>query len=603
MSRPESWYLDGRADAVYESADILSLARAMGSESDTTLSESDSEGPAEFRYWMAAPYVGSTFDEKSKDINSPDSNDSGIQADVQHVSGPVNEDLYAVVKKKGTKEEKKEEKEKDEEEKPNNCDDSENLPCGWEKHEDERGPYYWHIKSGTIQRNPPLAASLPDLPQKIMSASMTSSMNSSMISTCSFESYSSIEPQHSNRILEDFDPFSKSNSINYQPSEEIASSDDSSPTTPTPSGNLEYPIRFAVRSLGWVNINESDLTPERSSKAVNKCIVDLSLGKNDLNDVVGRWGDGKDLFMDLDEQTLTLIDPQDMSVLNIQPIHSIRVWGVGRDNGRDFAYVARDRGTREHMCHVFRCDTPARQIANTLRDICKQIMLQRNLTNIGNNTANGNGRGGINRPNNLPNLEKVSDQKGQTVTFEGLLKSTSFPTPMEEPKKVLRCHYLGTANVNRPTGVDTLNNAMEKVYEHIPREKWVFASVAVAPSTITVTEHKKPDNVLAECRVRFLSFMGIAMENVKLCAFIMHTAQDSFIAHVFHCEPSGGALCKTIEAACKLRYQKCLDAHTKQFPGARRSNPRDPSSKGLGASLKQGVQSMFRLKAKRSNLS
>ena len=43
---------------------------------------------------------------------------------------------------------------------------------------------------------------------------------------------------------------------------------------------------------------------------------------------------GKDLYMDLDEQTLTLIDPQDMSVLNIQPIHSIRVWGVGRDNGR-----------------------------------------------------------------------------------------------------------------------------------------------------------------------------------------------------------------------------------------------------------------------------
>lgn len=53
----------------------------------------------------------------------------------------------------------------------------------------------------------------------------------------------------------------------------------------------ERPIRFAVRSLGWVEISEDDLTPERSSKAVNKCIVDLSLGKNDLLDVVGRWGD------------------------------------------------------------------------------------------------------------------------------------------------------------------------------------------------------------------------------------------------------------------------------------------------------------------------
>lgn len=31
------------------------------------------------------------------------------------------------------------------------------------------------------------------------------------------------------------------------------------------------------------------------------------------------------------------------------------------------------------MCHVFRCDIPARTIANTLRDICKKIMIERSL--------------------------------------------------------------------------------------------------------------------------------------------------------------------------------------------------------------------------------
>lgn len=46
---------------------------------------------------------------------------------------------------------------------------------------------------------------------------------------------------------------------------------------------------------------------------------------------------------------------------------------------RDFAYVARDRVTKKHMCHVFRCDIPARIIANTLRDICKKIMIERSL--------------------------------------------------------------------------------------------------------------------------------------------------------------------------------------------------------------------------------
>ena len=39
------------------------------------------------------------------------------------------------------------------------------------------------------------------------------------------------------------------------------------------------------------------------------------------------------------------------------------------------------------MCHVFRCDTPARTIANTLRDICKKIMIERSLHQHG--PANG----------------------------------------------------------------------------------------------------------------------------------------------------------------------------------------------------------------------
>lgn len=53
--------------------------------------------------------------------------------------------------------------------------------------------------------------------------------------------------------------------------------------------------------------------------------------------------------------------------------------------------------------------------------------------------------------------------------------------------------------------------------------------------------------------MRYLSFLGIG-RNVKQCAFVMHTAQDLFIAHAFHCEPSSGALCKTVEAACKVKY-------------------------------------------------
>ena len=66
------------------------------------------------------------------------------------------------------------------------------------------------------------------------------------------------------------------------------------------------PIRFAVRSLGWTEIAEEELTAERSSRAVNRleermrrgekrayyrAIVDLSTGRNDVMDNVSKWGD------------------------------------------------------------------------------------------------------------------------------------------------------------------------------------------------------------------------------------------------------------------------------------------------------------------------
>ena len=44
---------------------------------------------------------------------------------------------------------------------------------------------------------------------------------------------------------------------------------------------------------------------------------------------------------------------------------------------------------------------------------------------------------------------------------------------------------------------------------------------------------QKADNVFAECRVRFLSFMGIAMNNVRLVKFnrIVYVVMATMIAH------------------------------------------------------------------------
>ncbi|KAL3880124.1 hypothetical protein ACJMK2_032392 [Sinanodonta woodiana] len=520
------------------------------------------------------------FENLGFEINSPDSNDSGIQSDarsddgIAHTQGPGKEEMYTMVTKaykdmksigdaeNVNQEEEKtpveaqstnvgEKTEEEEGENKKTTDLPEVLPPGWERCEDEDGPYYWHIKSGTIQREPPSPAP-PDMKATLRSISINSdSSNKSEASESSLSSPSSIlsTEEHLNAFEDHALQYAVKSlqnlTINHQASQRSSYHEGSSG---------EKPQRFAVRSLGWVEIAEEDLLPERSSKAVNKCIVDLSLGRNDINDVVGRWGDGKDLYVDLDTDSLRLIDPQDFSILNSQPIHTIRVWGVGRDNGRDFAYVARDKMSGTHMCHVFRCDVPARHIANALRDICKKIMMERSIQQSSLNK--------LARPTDLPNLETTNTQpNGQKLSFQSVYSNASFPTPMEEPKKVLRCHYLGSELVNRPTGMEVINSAIERMCRRVPPEKWMFVSVLVAPSTVTITEYGKSDNKIEECRVRYLSFMGIAIDNVKMCAFIVHKAEDKFYAHVFHCEPSAGPLCKTIEAACKLRYQKCLDAH------------------------------------------
>lgn len=78
-------------------------------------------------------------------------------------------------------------------------------------------------------------------------------------------------------------------------------------------------------------MNEEDLTNDKSSRSINRCIYELTHG---INDSISRWGDGKDLYMDINNTDILLIDPFEMTILHKQSIPSIRIWGVGRENSR-----------------------------------------------------------------------------------------------------------------------------------------------------------------------------------------------------------------------------------------------------------------------------
>lgn len=59
---------------------------------------------------------------------------------------------------------------------------------------------------------------------------------------------------------------------------------------------------------------------------------------------------------------------------------------------------------------------------------------------------------------------------------------------MEEPKKVLKALYLGSLQVNKASGMDVLNEAIDRLVNEKPQNEWEPVNVAVAPSTITISD-------------------------------------------------------------------------------------------------------------------
>ncbi|XP_070552997.1 amyloid beta precursor protein binding family B member 2-like isoform X2 [Ptychodera flava] len=449
------------------------------------------------------------------------------------------------------------------------------LPPGWREVTDSSGTYYWHVPSGTTQWSPP--SPVPQTKPRNLAAvpkRWSTGQNYSHLRVGQPGGGTNSDPDSS---LKEF----QESTLRYA-SLNIASGKPHQ----SPSHAGRKSIRFHVRSLGWVEMDEVDLSPGKSSVAVNNCIRQLSYRKNDIRDTAGIWGEGKDMYMVLEEDFLKLVDVSDGSVLNSQPVCEIRVWGVGRDNGRDFAYVAKDKGSKKFKCHVFRCDIPAKAIANALHEICSKVMTERRKTNAISMVTQGQ----VVHPHttHIPQSARPVTTKRDLEKIESLpTQVVDFPTPKAEPTTVFRAYYVGGTEVHKANGMDTLNNAIAKLTSK-PLEELALCRVEVATSTITVTDIKTKE-VLAEHRVRFLSFLGIGPD-IRQFAYIMCSGKSQFCCHVFHCEHSAGGLAKTIEAACKLRYQKCLDS--KPINSNKSQNNQDNKNWSLGP-IMNSVHSLF----------
>ncbi|XP_072549368.1 amyloid beta precursor protein binding family B member 2 isoform X2 [Salminus brasiliensis] len=528
------------------------------------------------------------------------------------------------------------------------------LPPGWREVEDVSDVYFWHIPTGTTQRErpvipadhrPPDPDQLPEGARGVTSLSVPSSKTqserpSSIVSDSSVEpvpSSSASSPSSSSLCLEGSGPASSFLNNNYLDLKEASIHLDSKEResrrgeeqreqrererrrveeqreresrrveerrerervcegarcmpysyvnlrakvapapadTVIPIDDLESQV-FRVRSLGWMEVYEADMVAGRSSAVVSDCIRLLqhpdtppythALRRRERASAGER--EGKAMLLVLQDITLTLIDPVDHTLLHSQPVSSIRVWGVGRDHSRDFAYVARDKNTRVLKCHVFQCDSPAEAIAASLHQICSKIMAERKNAKV---AAGGS---------SLP---------GSDVPLQ------EFPTPKTELQQSFHVLYLGMTSVSRPIGMDIINGAIDSLLSSTGKEDWTAVLLNVEDATVSVIKEKEEEEeVLVECRVRFLSFMGVGRD-IHTFAFIMDSGNQHFQCHVFWCEPNAGTVSEAVQSACVLRYQKCLVARSPSQKAASSSPPPSESvTRRVTTSVKRGVQSII----------
>ncbi|NXG58128.1 APBB3 protein, partial [Hemiprocne comata] len=372
------------------------------------------------------------------------------------------------------------------------------LPPGWRKIRDSLGTYYWHVPTGTTQWQHPTCITgpgrCPESDGEETLQGMHSAKNRPIPSPMASLSRRTSLPWHGEDFQQNAEPGSKC---------------------------------FAVRSLGWVEITEEDLAPGKSSIAVNNCIQQLSNSKGQGS--VENRGKGQDLMMILKKDTMSLVDPLDRSLIHHQPILNIRVWGVGCNNGRDFAFVASDKDTCILKCHVFHCNVPAKGIAKALHEMCSKIMAERAIVSSG-----------------LPRATML-----EPISTEDLPLQVDILEAVRQSMQTYEALYIGSLPVPRAMGMDVLNEAIEKLMKGPGRDHWTPSLLHVSDTAMRVRPAQDEEAVhIWECQVRYVTFLGVGRD-AHTFALIVDMGRH-FQCAAFWCEPDAGTISEAVQAACMV---------------------------------------------------
>ncbi|CAH8555805.1 unnamed protein product [Schistosoma intercalatum] len=144
---------------------------------------------------------------------------------------------------------------------------------------------------------------------------------------------------------------------------------------------------------------------------------------------------------------------------------------------------------------------------------------------------------------------------------------------LNEPHRKLKCLYAGYICIESKLGMRTMNQAIQTVLKNVHPNQWLPVYVSISPSTVNFYYQK---HIVVNLRVCSVPFFGIYNKDEKICGIIQHTADNLFLCHVLTCPTNAIELCKTLKAACELRYQQCVDS--------RMFNTHKPSNNSLDES-------------------
>eukprot|EP00117_Sycon_ciliatum_P036589 scpid13613/ scgid27519/ Amyloid beta A4 precursor protein-binding family B member 1; Protein Fe65 len=452
---------------------------------------------------------------------------------------------------------------------------SNGLPPGWEEFTNSLGTYYWHADSGVTQWDRPTAAPTNDTPESDQMYAAPSSLP--------------YTPSLVDETLKELTQASTQPTVDRaRKQQRWANSGSSSVSRSSLSSSVTSPDRgvhtYYATSIGYVELAEHELTQRTvHGGCVMNCIARLEEIARDGADVPAdiRLEDSE-VYLKIVSNTIQVVEVHTHTVLLMQSLQGIRLWGVSKTDPYVFAFVARDQTTQRHRCRIYRCKISGKKIARVLRTACDQILQERKMKQDGvekprtedtvddamyNTPRSGNAPPLVQSRSSSSSSATIgsdssaggsSMQIDRSATPDGAVQAPeeNIDPLLREHKECFAATYLGFTDVPSSSGVETIRNAVSKM-QHTSQDNWVEVIVEISSVKIALID-QKTQVTFKEHRIRFLTFLGMGSDT-SYCGYIMSSGKDKFWCHVFLCEKTSGKLVMALQSACKARFQRVVD--------------------------------------------